>query len=201
MFLIDLDRFKNVNDTLGHPIGDALLRQVAERLKSVMGNHGQVGRLGGDEFQAVLPGTVDIGLLESLARTLIEQVSRPYVIEGHKVTIGASVGIAIGDPGRSSADALVRNADLALYAAKDAGPRQALPLPAFDAQRSFGTPVARKRPSPGDRARRIERRLPADRPHRRRGNFGIRGAGALDPPDRAVRSRPTSSCRWPRKRA
>ena len=121
LFLIDLDRFKNVNDTLGHPIGDALLREVAERLKSVMGNHGQVGRLGGDEFQAVLPGTVDIGLLESLARTLIDQVSRPYSIEGNKVTIGASVGIAIGDPGRSSADALVRNADLALYAAKAAG--------------------------------------------------------------------------------
>ena len=121
LFMIDLDRFKNVNDTLGHPIGDALLRQVAERLKSVMGNHGQVGRLGGDEFQAVLPGSVDIGLLESLARTLIEQVSRPYTIEGHKVTIGASLGIAIGDPGRASADALVRNADLALYAAKGAG--------------------------------------------------------------------------------
>src|SRR5256885_12336609 len=121
LFIIDLDRFKNVNDTLGHPIGDALLRQVAERLKSVMGNHGQVGRLGGDEFQAVLPGTVDIGLLESLARTLIEQVSRPYMIECNKVTIGASLGIAIGDPGRASADALVRNADLALYAAKAAG--------------------------------------------------------------------------------
>jgi len=121
LFMIDLDRFKNVNDTLGHPIGDALLRQVADRLKSVMGNHGQVGRLGGDEFQAVLPGTVDIGLLESLARTLIEQVSRTYQIEGHKVMIGASVGIAIGDPGRASADALVRNADLALYAAKAAG--------------------------------------------------------------------------------
>ena len=121
LFMIDLDRFKNVNDTLGHPVGDALLREVAERLKSVMGNHGQIGRLGGDEFQAVLPGAVDFGLLESLARTLIEQVSRPYVIEGNKVTIGASVGIAIGDPGRASADALVRNADLALYAAKDAG--------------------------------------------------------------------------------
>ncbi len=121
LFLIDLDRFKNVNDTLGHPIGDALLRQVAERLKSVMGVHGQVGRLGGDEFKAVLPGTVETGLLESLAKTLIEQVSRPYTIEGHKVTIGASVGISIGDPGRACADALVRNADLALYAAKAAG--------------------------------------------------------------------------------
>src|SRR3954453_668285 len=121
LFMIDLDRFKNVNDTLGHPVGDALLRQVGERLKSVMGNHGQVGRLGGDEFQAILPGSVDLGLLESLARTLIEQVSRPYNIERHKVMIGASVGIAIGDPGRASADALVRNADLALYAGKGAG--------------------------------------------------------------------------------
>ena len=121
LFLIDLDRFKNVNDTLGHPIGDGLLRQVAERLKSVMGDHGQVGRLGGDEFKAVLPGTVDIGFLESLARTLIEQVSRPYMIEGHRVTIGASVGISIGDPGRCCADSLIRNADLALYAAKAAG--------------------------------------------------------------------------------
>ena len=121
LFLIDLDRFKNVNDTLGHPIGDALLRQVAQRLTSVMGNHGQIGRLGGDEFMAVLPGTVEAGLLESLSKTLIELVSRPYLIEGHKVTIGASVGIAIGDPGRSCADSLVRNADLALYAAKAAG--------------------------------------------------------------------------------
>jgi len=121
LFLIDLDRFKNVNDTLGHPIGDALLRQVAERLKLVMGEHGQVGRLGGDEFKAVLPGTVDIGFLESLSRTLIEQVSRPYNIEGHRILIGASVGIAIGDPGRACADSMIRDADLALYAAKAAG--------------------------------------------------------------------------------
>ncbi|MDQ3079465.1 MAG: EAL domain-containing protein [Pseudomonadota bacterium] len=121
LFLIDLDRFKNVNDTLGHPIGDALLRLVAQRLTLVMGDHGQVGRLGGDEFMAVLPGTVETGLLESLARTLIEQVSRPYLIEGNRVTIGASVGIAIGDPGRACADSMVRNADLALYAAKGDG--------------------------------------------------------------------------------
>ncbi|MDQ3078080.1 MAG: EAL domain-containing protein [Pseudomonadota bacterium] len=121
LFLIDLDRFKNVNDTLGHPVGDALLRLVAQRLTSVMGDHGQVGRLGGDEFMAVLPGAVETGLLESLARTLIEQVSRPYQIEGNRVTIGASVGIAIGDPDRACADSMVRNADLALYAAKADG--------------------------------------------------------------------------------
>ena len=121
LFMIDLDRFKNVNDTLGHPVGDALLRQVGQRLASVMGDHGKIGRLGGDEFKAVLPGAVDIGLLEALARTLIEQVSRPYLIEGNRVTIGASVGIAIGDPGRSNADSLIRDADLALYAAKGDG--------------------------------------------------------------------------------
>jgi predicted signal transduction protein with EAL and GGDEF domain len=86
-----------------------------------MGEQGQVGRLGGDEFKAVLPGMVDLSLLESLARTLIEQVSRPYQIEGNRVTIGASVGIAIGDPGRGNCDSLIRDADLALYAAKAAG--------------------------------------------------------------------------------
>ncbi|WP_265561881.1 EAL domain-containing protein [Sphingomicrobium arenosum] len=121
LFLIDLDRFKNVNDTLGHPVGDQLLRQVAQRLTRVLGNHGQVGRLGGDEFKAVLPGAVETGLLERLANLMIEQVSQPYQIEGHRVTIGASIGIAIGDPGRGCADSLTRNADLALYAAKAAG--------------------------------------------------------------------------------
>jgi diguanylate cyclase (GGDEF)-like protein len=121
LLLIDLDRFKNVNDTFGHPAGDALLKQVAQRLTQVVGDHGQVGRLGGDEFKAVLPGTVDPGLLERISASLIEEVSRPYMLDGHRVTIGASVGIAIGDPGRSCADSMIRNADLALYAAKAAG--------------------------------------------------------------------------------
>ena len=200
LFMIDLDRFKNVNDTLGHPIGDALLRQVSERLKSVMGNHGQVGRLGGDEFQAVLPGTVDIGLLESLARTLIEQVSRPYQIEGHKVTIGASVGIAIGDPGRASADALVRNADLALYAAKAAGRGKHRLLRTLDAQRSGRAAAARERSSPGDRARRAGGSLPAHRPRRRRGNIRFRSSGPLEPSDprRGIAGQVHSACRGSR---
>ncbi len=121
LFLIDLDRFKNVNDTLGHPVGDALLRQVAQRLTDVMGEHGKIGRLGGDEFEAVLPGCVETGFLETLSKSLIGQVSQPYNIDGHQVSIGASVGIAIADPGRLCADSLIRNADLALYAAKAAG--------------------------------------------------------------------------------
>lgn len=121
LFLIDLDRFKNVNDTLGHPIGDALLRQVADRLRSVIGSDGQVGRLGGDEFKAVFPAIDEEGWLGSIAARLIEQVSMPYVIEGNNISIGASVGIAIANSSSQCADALIRDADLALYAAKDDG--------------------------------------------------------------------------------
>ena len=121
LFLIDLDRFKNVNDTLGHPVGDALLKQVAQRLTNVIGKTGQVGRLGGDEFEAVLPGNHDDDLLSDLANRLIQQVSMPFMIEGHNISIGASVGIALAPSEGCCADALIRNADLALYAAKSAG--------------------------------------------------------------------------------
>jgi len=121
LFLIDLDRFKNVNDTLGHPIGDALLKQVAQRLTNVICDKGQIGRLGGDEFEAVLPGFNDGGGLANLAERLIQQISMPYSIEGHNISIGASVGIAIAPAEGTCADALIRNADLALYSAKAAG--------------------------------------------------------------------------------
>jgi diguanylate cyclase (GGDEF)-like protein/PAS domain S-box-containing protein len=121
LFLIDLDRFKNVNDTLGHPAGDALLKQVAQRLANAIGTNGQVGRLGGDEFKVVLPGKTATSHLEALAKAIIESVSRPYIIDGSQVSIGASVGIAIAPEHGRDADDLTRNADLALYAAKAAG--------------------------------------------------------------------------------
>ena len=121
LFLVDLDRFKNVNDTLGHPVGDALLKQVAQRLSTVIGERGQIGRLGGDEFKAVLPGIDDEATLSTLASRLIQQVSMPYTIDGHNITIGASVGIAIAPLEGGCGDALIRNADLALYSAKAAG--------------------------------------------------------------------------------
>ena len=121
LFLIDLDRFKNVNDTMGHPVGDALLKQVAGRLTSVVGNYGQVGRLGGDEFQAIFPAIDSEQFLDTLATRLIENVSQPYQIDGHNITIGASVGVAIARSQYQCADALIRDADLALYAAKDDG--------------------------------------------------------------------------------
>jgi len=121
LFMLDLDRFKMVNDTLGHPVGDGLLRQVAERLQLVVQQDGQVGRLGGDEFNVVLPGIVEKNRLATLATAIIQALSQPYMIEGSHVSIGASVGIAIAPEDGATADALVRNADLALYAAKADG--------------------------------------------------------------------------------
>jgi diguanylate cyclase (GGDEF)-like protein len=121
LFLIDLDRFKQVNDTLGHPVGDVLLQQVAERLTNVVAGDGQAGRLGGDEFEAVFPGIAEEGRLAAIADRLIGSLSAPYLIHGHKVTIGASVGVAISRPGKTYRQALVKEADLALYAAKHAG--------------------------------------------------------------------------------
>ncbi|QIK79444.1 EAL domain-containing protein [Sphingomonas piscis] len=121
VFLLDLDRFKAVNDTLGHPAGDTLLRLVSLRLRDAVGKLGQVGRLGGDEFQVVLPGTSDKDELAGLAKTIIDSVSRPYTINGTVVSIGTSVGIVTSDYDDRTADDLMRDADLALYAAKAAG--------------------------------------------------------------------------------
>jgi diguanylate cyclase (GGDEF)-like protein len=121
VFLLDLDRFKQVNDTMGHPAGDALLKQVAQRLESTVGAMGRVGRLGGDEFQVIFPGKIDRDELGHLAARVIEALSQPYSLEGSRVTIGASIGIALAPGDGVTSEALIRNADLALYAAKDGG--------------------------------------------------------------------------------
>ncbi len=121
VFLLDLDRFKQVNDTMGHPAGDALLKQVGQRLSRTVGEMGMVGRLGGDEFQIVVPGRIERERLGHLAREVIHALSQPYTIEGQGVVIGASIGIALSPDNGVTNEALIRNADLALYAAKDGG--------------------------------------------------------------------------------
>jgi diguanylate cyclase (GGDEF)-like protein len=121
LLLIDLDRFKQVNDTLGHPVGDLLLKEVAQRLSTGIEGEGQVGRVGGDEFEALLPGVDEEGRLAAIAEQLIARVSAPYLIRGNTIMIGASIGISISRPGKSWADGLIKEADLALYAAKGAG--------------------------------------------------------------------------------
>ena len=121
IMLLDLDRFKQVNDTLGHPAGDALLKQVAERLLKIVGDKEMVSRLGGDEFQILLPDQEDRGALGDMASEIIASLSQPYSVEGSRCIIGASVGVAISPFDGMSSDDLVRNADLALYAAKGGG--------------------------------------------------------------------------------
>jgi diguanylate cyclase (GGDEF)-like protein len=121
LVMLDLDRFKHVNDTLGHLAGDNLLKQVAGRIERAVGQRGEVGRLGGDEFQIVLPDIDDRGKLGELANKIIQIVSQPYQIDDKHATIGTSVGIAIAPFDGNHKDDLIHNADLALYAAKNGG--------------------------------------------------------------------------------
>ena len=119
--MIDLDRFKAVNDTLGHPIGDRLLSRVSERLGRLMNDGTLCGRLGGDEFAVVVRDARDSAATEQLAQRIIETLSRPYEVDQHTLHVGASVGLAVGPRDGRTAEMLIRSADLALYRAKDAG--------------------------------------------------------------------------------
>jgi diguanylate cyclase (GGDEF)-like protein len=119
--MIDLDRFKAVNDTLGHPIGDRLLAQVAARLKQLCTDSVIAGRLGGDEFGVVMREIDSIETVERLGHRIVEVVSRPYEIDQHTLYVGASLGYAIGPRDGATVEALTRNADLALYRSKDKG--------------------------------------------------------------------------------
>lgn len=121
LLLIDLDRFKNVNDTLGHPAGDALLMQVVERLKSTIREEDTLLRLGGDEFALIQVGACQPDAADGLAKRLVDLVSRTYLLDGQVVNIGASVGIAIEEVKDADAARLLKAADLALYYAKENG--------------------------------------------------------------------------------
>ena len=118
---IDLDRFKVVNDTLGHPVGDALLRVVGDRLQASARPSDLVARLGGDEFAIVQAGTEQPFGATALATRLIAEIAKPFELDGHHVVIGASVGIAIAPNDASDPDKLLKNADMALYRAKSDG--------------------------------------------------------------------------------
>ena len=121
LMMMDLDRFKQVNDTLGHPAGDALLKQVAGRLGTVVAKSGTIARLGGDEFMIMLPDIDDRGELGELAQRIIQMVSQPYSIDGARAIIGTSIGIATAPYDGLDAESLTSAADLALYAAKGGG--------------------------------------------------------------------------------
>ncbi|NVD45557.1 putative bifunctional diguanylate cyclase/phosphodiesterase [Qipengyuania atrilutea] len=121
LMMLDLDRFKQVNDSMGHPAGDELLKQVGDRLAALVKDKGEVGRLGGDEFQILLPDVEDRGDLAELAGRVIQMLSQPYSINGRRAIIGASVGIAIAPFDGISASELIGSADMALYRSKEDG--------------------------------------------------------------------------------
>jgi diguanylate cyclase (GGDEF)-like protein len=120
MFL-DLDGFKPVNDTFGHPKGDAVLQAVAKRLCDEVAADGHVGRLGGDEFAIVVPDAQSRRKIEQLADRIIVAIAEPFLIDGTEIRIGVSVGCAFGPIDGATVDDLILKADLALYQAKDAG--------------------------------------------------------------------------------
>lgn len=120
MFL-DLDGFKPVNDTFGHPKGDAVLRAVAKRLVDQVGPDGSVGRMGGDEFAIVIPDGQSRKKVELLADRIISSIKEPYQIDQTEICIGVSIGCAFGPIDGATVDDLILKADLALYQAKDSG--------------------------------------------------------------------------------
>jgi len=119
--LIDLDRFKSVNDTLGHPIGDKLLKQVATRLGALIGPNDIITRFGGDEFVVLQIGSQRRPDAQRLAQRLAKSIAEPFEIDGHRIDIGASIGIAVAPVDGLDANELMKKADMALYVAKNDG--------------------------------------------------------------------------------
>ncbi len=125
VFYIDLDHFKDVNDTLGHHIGDELILNVTQRLSRVMRGDDLVARLGGDEFAIITACASDSYSLQAIAGRIISAVCAPYAISGHNINIGASIGIAVIDRRAGDAADILRYADMALYRAKSEGRNRA----------------------------------------------------------------------------
>jgi diguanylate cyclase (GGDEF)-like protein/PAS domain S-box-containing protein len=122
---IDLDRFKEANDMFGHPVGDALLRVVADRLRACAGETDFIARVGGDEFTIIQHDNADPESAAALAHRIIDTISAPYTIDGQRIVIGASVGIALISDTKIHPEGYLKRADQALYRAKEAGRGQA----------------------------------------------------------------------------
>lgn len=121
LLLIDLDRFKNINDTYGHHAGDELIIAVAQRLSTLVRISDTVGRIGGDEFIVVMPEVENIGQVQALAQRILDALSQPYALSGGEVWSGASIGLVLAPKDGLDRQELVRKADIALYEAKSSG--------------------------------------------------------------------------------
>jgi diguanylate cyclase (GGDEF)-like protein/PAS domain S-box-containing protein len=121
MLIVDLDRFKVVNDALGHAAGDTLLATTAERLRAVLRPQDTAARLGGDEFGILVDGVANVPDLQQVAKRVSNELEKSYTIYGHPIQVGASIGVAIADPDRQDAEGLIQDADYAMYRAKQEG--------------------------------------------------------------------------------
>jgi len=121
VILFDLDHFKEVNDTLGHSVGDQLLQVVGERLTSLLRKGDTVARMGGDEFMLLLPEIAQVEDAAEVAQKILEAIREPYVFDGHELHITTSIGIALYPDDGEDGDTLMKNADIAMYRAKDQG--------------------------------------------------------------------------------
>src|SRR5262249_36199701 len=114
LLLLDLDRFKEINDTFGHQYGDLLLREVGQRLRDCLRAEDTIARLGGDEFGVLLPGASTDGATRA-ARTIVEALRQPIALEGQELEVGASLGIVVSPEHGTDPDTLLRRADVAMY--------------------------------------------------------------------------------------
>ena len=121
MLFIDLDRFKVVNDTLGHTVGDELLKQVGNRLKAHLREGDTLARLGGDEFIILLPHVDSPDIAEIVARKLVVTIKKPFNVEGHEIFVSGSIGIAVYPEDGQTSDELIKNSDTAMYFTKEQG--------------------------------------------------------------------------------
>jgi diguanylate cyclase (GGDEF)-like protein/PAS domain S-box-containing protein len=121
LLFLDLDRFKNVNDTLGHHYGDLLLQEVTRRIRLCVRNSDTVSRQGGDEYVIMLPNLDDLGDIIQVVKKLIETIAQPYQLEEHSVHMTTSVGVSVYPQDGTDSETLIKNADTAMYQAKDAG--------------------------------------------------------------------------------
>ncbi|MBC7859936.1 MAG: EAL domain-containing protein [Burkholderiaceae bacterium] len=118
---LDLDGFKFVNDSFGHAVGDTLLKMVAGRLRGAIRECDSVARLGGDEFALILLGLADSGAMAAMAQKILELFAEPFVVDAHQLHVSASIGISVFPNDGDSSDALLKNADAAMYSAKEKG--------------------------------------------------------------------------------
>ena len=179
ILFVDLDQFKQVNDTLGHPRGDLLLSAVADRLKRLVRESDIVARFGGDEFVVVQTPTSGPEEAATLARRIVAALSETYEIDGHQVVIGASIGIAMAPRDATGADHLLKNADMALVLVKGGAARHLAVLRVGNGRARAGAARPRTRPAQRARQRLLRGLLPAALRPEDDEDHHLRGAAAL----------------------